>query len=81
MPVAPFQMNLHGVSAEAIGLFALGVWRNPFVASLIGYTMLALVAWVASRSKKSADAGLDRRVIPRFTGVGFCNGAGLFLTR
>ena len=56
------------------------IWSNPYAASLIGYTVSALVAWLTSRSKKPADAGLDRRAIPWFTGVGFCNGSGLFLT-
>ncbi len=67
-------------NSQSLMKYALGIWRNPFAASLIGYTVSALVVWLVSRAETKSIAGVDRRAIPWFTGVGFCNGSGLFLT-
>lgn len=67
-------------NSQSLMKYALGVWPNPFAAGLIGYTVAAIVVWLFSRWQKSAPVAFDRRAVPWFTGVGFCNGSALFLT-
>lgn len=67
-------------NSQTLMKYSLGVWRNPFVATLICYSVSAIVVWLASRSQSQAAGSFDRRAMPWFVAVGFCNGTGLFLT-
>lgn len=67
-------------NAQTLSKYALSLWSNPFAASLIGYTVSALILLLASLGPRRAHGRIDRGALPWLAGVGFCNGTGLFLT-
>jgi drug/metabolite transporter (DMT)-like permease len=74
-------------NAQTLSKYALTLWSNPFAASLVGYTVSAVILTIIGRSRfagRNAGNGvtgaLDRRAIPWFVALGFCNGLGLYLT-
>lgn len=55
----------------------LAIWANPFAASLIGYSVSAVVILVATRLSSKRDP-TDRRAAPWFVATGLLNGTSLF---
>jgi drug/metabolite transporter (DMT)-like permease len=66
--------------AQTMTKFSLGLWANPYAASLAGYTVSAAVVLLVTRRAVKRAGRFDARAYPWFMGVGFCNGMGLFLT-
>jgi len=66
--------------AQTLIKFGLGLWHNPFAASLTGYSVSAIVMLIVTRAAVRRAGAIDRRAYPWFMLVGFCNGSGLFLT-
>ncbi|HEY4370688.1 MAG TPA: DMT family transporter [Burkholderiales bacterium] len=65
--------------AQTLTKFGIAWWHNPYAASLIGYTISAIVVLIATRGAVRRAGRFDRRAYPWFMGVGACNGLGLFL--
>ena len=64
--------------AQVLTKAGLALWASPFAATLIGYTVSAVVILAATRAR-AARAPADCRAIPWFVATGMFNGASLFL--
>lgn len=67
-------------NSQTLMKYGLNLWQNPFIASLVGYTVSASVIWMTARIKGDVFSAYDRRAVPWFCAVGLFNGCGLFLT-
>lgn len=66
--------------AQTLVKFGLGLWHNPFAATLAGYTVSAIVMLIVTRPAVRRAGRIDPRACPWFMLVGLCNGSGMFLT-
>lgn len=64
--------------AQVVTKAGLALWSSPYAATLIGYTVSAMVILVAMRLR-GPHAPTDRRATPWFFATGILNGASLFL--
>ncbi len=64
--------------AQVLTKAGLALWGSPYAATLIGYTVSAVVILAATRAR-GARAPADRRATPWFVATGMFNGASLFL--
>ncbi len=64
--------------AQVLTKAGLALWSNPYAATLIGYTVSAVVILVALRLRGPREQ-TDRRATPWFVATGILNGASLFL--
>ena len=64
--------------AQVLTKAGLALWASPFAATLIGYTVSALVIFAATRRRGAQPPG-DPRATPWFVATGMLNGASLFL--
>lgn len=67
-------------NSQTLMKYGLTLWSNPFAASLVAYTVSAVVIWVSSRFQNDDDARFDARAVPWLLAVGLCNGSGLLLS-
>lgn len=74
----PFAAAAIRASAQVLTKAGLALWANPYAATLIGYSVSAMVILVAARAG-NAPKSKDRRAIPWFVATGFFNGGSLFL--
>ncbi len=58
----------------------LSIWPQPYMATLVGYTVAATVVTIAGRPAVRRLESFDRRALPVFAAVGLCNGSALFLS-
>ena len=64
--------------AQVLTKAGLALWSSPFAATLIGYTVSAVVILAAQRLRRQREPA-DRRAAPWFVATGLLNGASLFL--
>lgn len=64
--------------AQVLTKAGLALWGSPYAATLIGYTVSAVVIFAATRTR-GARARTDPRATPWFVATGMLNGASLFL--
>ena len=64
--------------AQVLTKAGLVLWSSPFAATLIGYTVSAVVILAAQRLRRQREPA-DRRAAPWFVATGLLNGASLFL--
>ena len=64
--------------AQVLTKAGLALWSSPYAATLIGYTVSAVVVLVAVRLR-GPRTQTDRRATPWFVATGILNGASLFL--
>jgi drug/metabolite transporter (DMT)-like permease len=64
--------------AQVLTKAGLALWASPYTATLIGYTVSAVVILAATRLR-GPRVPADRRATPWFVATGMLNGASLFL--
>jgi len=64
--------------AQVLTKAGLALWANPYAATLIGYTVSAIVVLAATRLHGPRQT-TDRRATPWFVATGILNGASMFL--
>ena len=64
--------------AQVVTKAGLALWSSPYAATLIGYTVSAVVILAATRLRGPREP-TDRRATPWFVATGMFNGASLFL--
>lgn len=80
--VLPLSAAVIRGGALTLTKFGLNLWPNPYAASLIGYTISAVVVISAMRlsTAKYAPAAGYSKIVPWFVAVGLCNGTAVLLT-
>ncbi|MBE0620987.1 MAG: DMT family transporter [Burkholderiales bacterium] len=74
----PFAAAALRALAQVLTKAGLALWSNPYAATLIGYTVSAMVILAALRLRGPREQ-TDRRATPWFVATGILNGASLFL--
>lgn len=74
----PFAAAAIRALAQVLTKAGLALWSSPYAAGLIGYSVSAVVIFVAARSGAPREA-TDRRATPWFVATGLLNGASVFL--
>jgi drug/metabolite transporter (DMT)-like permease len=64
--------------AQVLTKAGLALWANPYAATLIGYTVSAMVVLAATRLRGPRQT-TDHRATPWFVATGMLNGASMFL--
>ena len=74
----PFAAAAIRALAQVLTKFGLALWPNPYAASLVGYTVSAIVILAAARVSGPRQRA-DRRAAPWFLATGLLNGGSVFL--